>query len=242
MKPAVADNSPGTLRWRLLLLLSVPLTVMLLISLALDYRIAFEPASEAYDHALTDDVVALAGRVSFLDGKFQVDLPAAAEAVLRTNRSDKEYLSIYGPGERLLAGDADLHPDPRLLGANPRLSDAEFRGQKIRKASYSIDTADGEVTITVAETTNKRESAGSQILAGMMLPNILMLLAALGIVYVGVRQGLAPLMHLSEQIGRRSPHDLGPLPRGEVPAEAEPLIVAMDGLISDLRGCARCAG
>jgi two-component system sensor histidine kinase TctE len=238
MKPNMAEHSPGTLRWRLLLLLSVPLTVMLLISLAIDYRIAFEPASEAYDHALTDDVVALAGRVSFLDGKFQVDLPAAAEAVLRTNRNDKEYLSIYGPGDRLLAGDADLHPDPRLLGVNPRLSDAEFRGQKIRKASYSIDTADGEITITVAETTNKRESAGSKILAGMMLPNILMLLAALGIVYVGVRQGLAPLTHLSEQIGRRAPHDLGPLPRGEVPAEAEPLIVAMDGLIGDLRSAA----
>ena len=238
MKPPQAEHSPGTLRRRLLILLSLPLTLMLAVSLIADYRIAFEPAAEAYDHALTDDAVALAGRVRFQDGTLQVDLPAAAEAVLRTDRSDKEYLSIRMADDRLLTGDADLHPEPRLLGVNPRLSDAEFRGRKIRKATYRIDTAGGEIAVTVAETTSKREHAGSKILAGMMLPNILMLFAALAIVYVGVRRGLAPLMLLGEQIGRRAPHDLGPLPRGEVPAEAEPLIVAMDGLIGDLRTAA----
>lgn len=238
MKPVLAEHPPGTLRRRLLVLLSAPLTLMLVISLIADYRIAFEPAAEAYDHALTDDVVALAGRIRFLDGKLQVDLPAAAEAVLRTDRNDEEYLSIYGPGDRPLAGDVDLHPDPRLLGVNPRIGDGEFRGHKIRKASYRIDTAGGEVAITVAETTHKRERAGAKILAGMMLPNILMLFAALAIVYVGVRRGLAPLLQLSEQIGRRAPHDLAPLPRSEVPAEAEPLITAMDGLLGDLRSAA----
>jgi two-component system, OmpR family, sensor histidine kinase TctE len=238
MKSPLVEHSPGTLRRRLLFLLLVPLTLMLVVSLVADYRIAFEPAGEAYDHALTDDAVALAGRVRFQDGMLQVDLPAAAEAVLRTDRSDKEYLSIRTADDRLLSGDADLQPEPRLLGVNPRLSDGQFRGQKIRKATYRIDTAGGEVVVTVAETTSKRERAGSKILAGMMLPNILMLFAALAIVYVGVRRGLAPLLHLSQQIGRRAPHDLGPLPRGEVPAEAEPLIVAMDGLIGDLRTAA----
>jgi two-component system sensor histidine kinase TctE len=118
------------------------------------------------------------------------------------------------------------------------LSDASFRGRKIRKASYRIATDAGEVTVTVAETTRKRERTGSKILAGMIFPNILLIAATLALVYVGVRNGLAPLTHLSQEISRRAPHDLSPLPKGEIPGEAEPLIKAMDGLVDDLRSAA----
>lgn len=226
---------PGTLRRRLLTLLVLPMTALLFLSLAVDYRIAFEPAADAYDHALSDDAVALAGRIRYLDSRLQVDLPAAAEAVLRTDRSDEEFLSIYGPADELLAGDADLHPDPVIEGKNPALSDGKFRGKKIRKASYRLETAGGQVTVTVAETTHKRERAGSKILAAMLLPNILLIIATLALVYMGVRRGLAPLTDLSQEISRRTPHDLSPLPQRDVPAEAQPLVLAMDGLIDDLR-------
>lgn len=233
-----SDNAPPprrTLRRRLLHLLLLPLLALLFVSLAIDYRIAFEPASEAYDHALADDAVALAGRISYLDAKLRVDLPAAAEAVLRTDRSDEEFLSIVGPDGQLLAGDVDLRPDPPPPGKNPWLSDSEFRGKKIRKASYRVDSAGGRVTVTVAETTHKRERAGSKILAAMLMPNILLIIATLILVYGGIRRGLAPLTQLSKEISRRRAHDLSPLPQHDVPAETQPLLTAMDGLIDDLR-------
>ena len=63
-----------TLRQRLLFFLLTPLSVLLCLSLVADYRIAFEPAAEAYDHALADDAVALAGRIRYLDARLQVDL------------------------------------------------------------------------------------------------------------------------------------------------------------------------
>ena len=238
MKLTRPEQSSVTLRRRLLSVLLLLLTLLLIVSLAADYRIAFEPADEAYDHALADDAYALGGRVRFQDGRLQVDLPAAAEAVLRTDHIDQEFLSIYAPGDVLLAGDADLRAAPALAGHNPRLVDAEFRGRKIRKASYRMLSAGGEVTITVAETTRKRERAGSKILAGMMVPNILLICATLALVYVGVRRGLAPLTTLGEQISQRAAHDLSPLPAGNVPGEAEPLIKAMDGLLDDLRSAA----
>jgi two-component system, OmpR family, sensor histidine kinase TctE len=228
----------GTLRQRLLFLLLLPLTALLVVSLVADYRIAFETAAQAYDHALVDDAVALAGRVRVTDGKLLADLPDVAEAVLRTDRSDQEFLSIYGPANKLLTGDADLHPDPAVAGHNPLIGNGEFRGKKVRKASYQLETAAGLVTVTVAETTHKRERAGSKILAAMIFPNVLLILATLLLVYIGVRSGLAPLTQLSEEIGRRRPHDLSPLPKGTVPGEAEPLLHAMDGLIDDLRSAA----
>jgi two-component system, OmpR family, sensor histidine kinase TctE len=232
------DAPAGTLRRRLLLLLALPLTLLLIFSLAADYHVAFDPADEAYDHALIDDVVALAGGVYIKNAKLQVNLPAETEAVLRSDRSDEEFLSIYGPDGKLLAGDADLRPNPPISGEGIVVSDAEFRGKKIRKASYRITTEAGEVTATVAETTRKRERAGSKILAGMIFPNILLIIATLTLVYIGVRSGLAPLTQLSNEISRREPHDLSPLPNSPVPGEAEPLINAMDVLLEDLRSAA----
>jgi len=125
-------NSPptkgrlGTLRRRLLFLLLLPLMLLLAFSLAVDYRIAFEPAAEAYDHALADDAVALAGRVRFLDSRLQVDFPAAAEAVLRTDRSDQEYLSIYGPDRQFRT----CNRTRRCMGAIRRYPMPSFAARK----------------------------------------------------------------------------------------------------------------
>ena len=64
------------------------------------------------------------------------------------------------------------------------------------------------MTVVVAETTHKRDQAGSKIFAALILPNILLILATLGLVYVGVRSGLAILTRLSDEIRRRSPNNL----------------------------------
>lgn len=226
------------MRKRLLIFLLAPLAALFLVSLAADYHIAFDPADSAYDHALVDDAVALAGRVHVQGTAVEVDLPAAAEAVLRSNGRDQEFLAVIGPTGKLLAGDADLLPGPTAPGRPPDLSSGILRGKVIRKASYRLETSRGPVTVVVAETTRKRERTGSKILAAMIVPNVLLILSTLVLVFIGVRSGLAPLAHLGEEIGRRSPHDLSPLPKGEVPAEVEPLVKALTTLIDDLRGAA----
>lgn len=211
---------------------------LLVISLTTDYQFAFNPTQEAYDHALTDDALALAARVHLSGTAIEVDLPAAAEAVLRSDSTDQEFFAVYGPAGRLLAGDADLKSDAVAASRVPLITDAKLRGRRIRKASYRMETERGPITVVVAETTRKRERAGSKILAAMIVPNVLMIVATLALVYFGIRTGLAPLNHLSEEIGLRSPRDLSPLPRNDAPGEAEPLINAMDALIKDLRAAA----
>ncbi len=238
MKSYRPDRPRQTLRRRLLVFLLAPLAALLVISLAADYHIAFDPAWDAYDHALADDAVALAGRVHAKGSAIEVDLPPAAEAVLRSNGRDQEFLAVLGPDGRLLAGDADLQPGPATSGTRPTLSNATLRGKQVRKASYRLETSGGPVTVVVAETTQKRQRTGSKILAAMVVPNVLLILATLILVYIGVRNGVAPLAHLSEEIGRRSPHDLSPLPKGDIPGEIEPLVNAMATLIDDLQAAA----
>src|SRR5512143_43857 len=238
MKPYQPDRQQRTLRRRLLVFLLAPLAALLVVSLAADYHIAFDPANNAYDHALADDAVALAGRVHARETAVEVDLPPAAEAVLRSNGTDQEFLAVLGPTGLLLAGDADLQPGPALSGQRPALSNASLRGKPVRRATYRLETPSGPVTVVVAETTRKRERIGSKILAAMVVPNVLLILATLTLVYIGVRNGVAPLAQLSEEIGRRSPHDLSPLPKGDIPGEIEPLVNAMATLIDDLRAAA----
>lgn len=236
MKLLRTDRAGWTLRRRLLAFLLLPLAVVLALSLLADFHIASEPAQEAYDHALSDDAVALSERVKWTEARgLEVDLPVAAEEVLRNDSIDQEMLAVYSPNGRLLIGDADLLPDQTVVGHAPRLSDATLRGKKIRKASYALKTPQGVVTVAVAETTHKRARTTSKILAAMIFPNIVLILLTLALVYIGIRSGLAPLNHLSEEIQRRSPHDLSPLPKGDVPGEALPLVNAMAALIDDLR-------
>lgn len=238
MKQKTPSQPQQTLRKRLFIFLLPSLAGLLIFSIAADYRIAFDPANEAYDHALLDDAIALAGRVKFNDAKIELDFPAAAEAVLRNDSIDQEFLAVYHPDGRLLTGDSDLQPDTVIAGHSPILSNDTLRGLKIRKASYRMEMAQGGVIIAVAETTHKRERTGSRILAAMIIPNVLLILATLGLVYLGVRRGLSPLTELSDEISRRSPHDLSPLTKRKVPGEAEPLVKAMATLIDDLREAA----
>ena len=80
-------------------------------------------------------------RVHVADGKRLVlDLPEAAEDVLRNDSADREYLAVYGPDGRLISGDAALQPDPVAVDAAPRLANSKIHGEKVRKASYRRST------------------------------------------------------------------------------------------------------
>jgi two-component system sensor histidine kinase TctE len=232
------DGSRPTLRRRLLFFLLLPLAALLVLSVPFDYHLAVSQAEEAYDYALTNNASDLAESVRVQDHELIVDFSPAAEAIMRTDITDMEFLAVYGPDGRLLRGDADLRPETVGPDSNPLLTDGTLRGHKIRKASYKLDTELGPVTIVVAETTRKRERIVSKALVAMILPNVLFLIATLALVYFGVRSGLAPLDDLGEEISRRTAYDASPFPIGDVPGEAEPLINAMNGLIKELRTAA----
>jgi len=235
----VLNQARRTLQQRLMFFLLVPLTGLLVMSLVADYRIALEPAQAAFDHALEDDAVALAARVQASGGRLNLQLPEEAEALLRSDSADQEFLAVFGPDGKLLAGDQGLLPDTLDAVRQLHLSDDELRGKRIRKASFRMETPAGPVVAVVAETTHKRESTASHILAAMIVPNLLQLLATLLLVYFGVRSGLQPLIQLGEKISRRAATDLTPLPPSNVPREAEPLVQAMDRLMADLRESSR---
>jgi two-component system sensor histidine kinase TctE len=100
------------------------------------------------------------------------------------------------------------------------------------RAATLLAPCGGQVcTVTVAETTRKRDRMVREILLGTVLPQALLAVLTLVIVWFGVARGLTPLDRLSAEIRMRSPRDLRPIEPALAPAESRPLIDALNQLL-----------
>lgn len=228
-------NRAPSIRRRLFAMLLLPLVVLFVVAVAFGYRSAVDTARDAFDHGLSDDAVALASRATVRPGQILAfDLPPAAEAILRTDSEDQEFLSAWGPDGRLLAGDADLLPDVDPPSDHPRLSDGIIRGRAVRKAEFRFTTEAGPVTVVFAETLVKRTNAQNTIFASMVFPNTVLVLLVIALVHFAVSRALAPLSQLSGAIATRSSERIAPFETKAVDLEVLPLVSAIDGLMERL--------
>lgn len=212
---------------RLLQWVLMPLLVLFLVGVYSDFRLAYKPAVDAYDQALVDTTLALAACMKRTGGQVEMVLSPQADAVLRVDRDDRIYFAAFTSAGRRIAGDATL---PFVADTE---SDLEYRdlivdGQNVRLATMRAAVEGETVWIEAAETTRKRRELVRQIVMTTAGTDLLQLLAVLAIVTVGVRMGLAPLDRIREEVERRSPRDLKPLPLDDVPEEARPLILALN--------------
>ncbi len=226
-----------TLRHRLLMFISWPLLVVLGISMVADYRSAIGIAAEAYDNGLSSTAIALVSRLERDDDDLdiEVDVPPAADQILRSDTEDRVQYVVFDDHGKVVAGDAELLALPRPEVVNRAvLQDAQLGGQTLRTASFRYESAALAATVIVAETTVKRTRAAHRILMAIVWPNLLLIAAALLLVYFGVRFALRPLDALGERIGRRGPGDFSPLAEADAPGETGPLVRAINRLMGNL--------
>jgi two-component system sensor histidine kinase TctE len=227
----------ATLRGRLLISLAVPLLALLALSVVADYRTALRLANESYDYVLTGTAMALASRLEHDadDAPIEVDLPPAADAILRTDQEDTILYAVIDRNGRLVVGDRDLARLPLAPATSPpTLSDAWVGGSPVRVVSYAYSSDTLQATVMVAETTRKRDRAANKILSAIIWPNLVLIGATLLLVLAVVRFSLQPLDTLGAQIAARTPSDLSPIPDGDVPGEARPLVSALNRLLGNL--------
>src|SRR5512141_3351121 len=157
MNRASAQRTSGmTIRRRLLLILIGPLALLLAIGVVLDYAAGIVPLRAAFDQALINETVAAAAQLrARAGGTVEFDLPPQAIEMLRADKYDTVYYLVLGPHNEYIAGDEGL-PTAAADHENTTFLDAQFQGSAIRGVSYRHTTEAGVVTITVAETTNKR--------------------------------------------------------------------------------------
>lgn len=230
----------NSIRRQLMLWLTIPLTSLLIVSALCTYLLAQYFTTDLYDKQLINSADSVAGRIRVLGSKVTVDLPRGVEAIFRHNNRDDFYFQVFAPYGLRLAGD-DTLPAPEdapAVGEPPIFKDTIVKGKKVRVAIIRMlapESPMGSVIIQVAETKNARNELTQQIIAGIVLPQLLIITSAVVAVRVGITKGLRPLKKISQAIGRRSPQDLSPINLKIVPDEVTTFIMALNDLLERAR-------
>ena len=155
---------------------------------------------------------------------------------MRTDKYDIIYFAVRRPDGSTLAGDAGLPPIPSSEQPEDGVIayDGEYVGQKIRVVALLVPCSGRICTVQVAETINKRLSLARNIVLSSLVPELLITLATLAIVWFGVKRGLAPLEDLSAEIRARSARDLRPIDPTQAPEEARALVGALNQLFGQV--------
>lgn len=226
----------SSVRLALFKALALPILALLAGGALFSYRMAVDVVTDAYDQSLQNSALAIANRVRFVRGKISVLLPVEAEQVLRTDEFDRVYFRVRDKDGGLITGDADLPSPPEgELGETTTFYDAVYEGRRIRGVRFFTGTFNNRFSVTVAETTHKRESAVRRLLLALVLPAALLVVATGAMIWFGVAQGLSPLRQIERELGRRSGDDLSPVDEASAPEEVRLLVQALNGLLGRLR-------
>ena len=218
-----------------------PLLLLWPVSLALTWLVAQSIAGKPFDRALEYNVQALSQLVSVQNQRAAFNLPQPARELLRADDSDLVYYQVLGPHSEFLSGERDFpHPpeEESPVVGEVRLRNDEMRGLDVRVA-YTWVRLDvlGTVPclIQVAETREKRSVLATEIIKGVMLPQLVILPIAVLLVWLALVRGIKPLSQLEERIRARRPDDLSPLDDKAVPLEVAPLVQSVNDLLTRLK-------
>ncbi|MDK9689757.1 sensor histidine kinase [Azospira sp.] len=223
---------------RLLLIWLLPAMLALVAAGGLmAYGIALRSATWAYDRALLDTSLALSGQIHIVSGHPVLNLPSQAQEILLTDRYDNVFYEVIGPQGESVAGHRGIPRPPQQLPEDGRIYyDGWFHDREVRVAALFVLREGIPLLILAAETQTKRDNLVREILTSMLLPELLLVAATLGLGWLGIRHGLKPVEDLREQLSQRSHHDLSAVSSDRVPREIGPLVEELNHLLSRLDG------
>lgn len=231
------------LNWLLILL--IPLLLFGTISA---YFLANYFANLAYDRALFRTALALADQVEIKAGVMVVDIPESTLDLIEYDKDDWIYYQIQDPHQRVVLGEPKLTlpKDRPKLGAST-FYDAKLEHKKLRMVAFSLPLTATKIStkistdsalIVIGETTAKRKKMADEIMAIMLMPQILLIVLITFLVNLGVRRGLISLENLKNLISKRLSTDTHPLEEKNSPQELQPLLHAMNELLVKVKGAA----
>ncbi len=228
-----------SLHRRLLTWLVVPTLAIWMFGSVLSYLIAVRYADLAHDRSLFDSALTLTGQVQGASGEVIVDESATALKMIAIDPYDQVYFKISDPVHGVIAGRPELPapPDSELLPDKPYYQDGRVEGRRVRIASilHHVGGVRAPVLIQVAETLVKRRMLASEILAGIILPQVLLVLLAIAFVWFGIGRGLSSLQRVEDEVRNRSHLDLSPVREDNAPREVGALVHAINELLQQLR-------
>ncbi len=223
----------------------IPLMLIWPLSLVLTWLVAQNTAGRPFDRALEYNVQALSQLVRVKQNQTQLNLPSPAREILRADDADIVYYQVLGVWGEYVAGERELSQplfeDKPSIGVVHIRAD-EYQGRDIRVAYMWVDLqnvsdrkpGDKPVLVQVAETLEKRSKLATEIIKGVMLPQLLMLPLVVLLIWLALIRGTEPIKELEHRIRQRKSDDVSPLDLTDVPREISPLIASINDLLARL--------
>jgi two-component system, OmpR family, sensor histidine kinase TctE len=228
-------KQPSSLRVTLLRWLVPAMVLMVFVGSINAYSIAYRTAILAYDRALLDTALALSGQVQNTKGHLTLNLPEEAKEILLTDKFDQIFYRVVGADGREIDGDTRLPMPANFLQLNHwRYYDAKIGEIPVRVAALFTEKEGLQLTILSAETLIKRKKVFSEILVGLLLPELVLGGVTFLLFWLGIRAGLRPLENLKQQLSNRSQNDLRPIATEDMVLEIHPVINELNQLLIKL--------
>ncbi len=198
------------------------------------YFVAHREATVAYDRALMDVSLALASQVELIDNHLHLQLPAIAEKVLLIDGYDKLFYKVVDLSGKTIAGNTDLQEPTAPFEDGKLYYDSRLDGKTVRVAALSSKLDGTPFIVLSAETKLKRDWLVGEIVLAMLVPEGLLIIAAIFMIRRSVRNGLASIQPLREELVRRTHTDLSQLPLQDIPEEIYPIFTEVNELLARL--------
>ncbi|MDP3828667.1 MAG: sensor histidine kinase N-terminal domain-containing protein, partial [Polaromonas sp.] len=218
---------------RRLLLLLAPLSLFALVSIYFDYEAAGNAALQQDQQLrrltpLLADSVLAPGRTA--DDSPVMLLAPPVEEFIKARAGFAGYRVSDAEG-RFLAGDAWISmvvPTTR----EPEFHSMEENGVTYRVVVQRVSTAAGELILQLADGSDARQQWVRSVFFKVLLPNLILVLAAALAVNWAVNRALRPLLALKDAVERRSPRDLSAIDPQSTPGEVRPLVASLNRLFA----------
>ena len=233
------ESADKSIRSQLLAWLVFPLIAICVVTACLGYFLASSYANDTFDRELLNTADSVIARLRLDPIRVWVDMPPAAQAILRHNYRDKVYFQVLKRDGTRISGDAILpKPIGHLDATGPRFRNVKLNGEAMRMVRVKVDVpnvSDQSLLVQVAMTLNSRHQMTQHILLSIVVPQMILIMLGAFCVSFGVTRGLCPLRALEGDLAKRSPLDLTPITAQETPIEVRPLVDSINDLLTRLR-------
>ena len=234
---SLMEKNIRSLRSYLMQRLLISLYLLWLVSTVVGYFATINYANQPYDLVLLQRANAVAEQLRLGSDNEQLDVVPTLPDGSDPGMPDRVLYTVTDSEGRKLAGNGNtLRPLSYRRGRpGPLFSNGEREGQKTRMVSLTFPSHGTMLQLHVSETTQQRQALIRGILANIVIPQLLLTLIALAVVWYGLKQGLRPLERLRRDVLNRKRDDLSQLDGSKAPAEVRPLIDAVNDLLERLK-------
>ncbi len=228
-----------SIRSRLLIFLSIPLSIFTIILFVYIYLLVNKKVNDFFDNTLFATGKSLENHIGIKNAVLNVDLTYFDIDLLASNTDGLIFYSIVTQDNNiLLVGHKNLLKHNLLGKKNKLFYNTTYLGLNLRAASFRTSIVSSSkihvATITVAESIEGRVSTINDILSSLFIIMATVIFFTIIISLIAVKKGLYPLYLLQKLIMKRDSRDLEEV-HFDAPKELEEILMSINILLKRSR-------